>query len=495
MAMTDHLDRRRFLAGALAGTAVVAFDTVGRSWVTAASAGEGAAASAAVAVPGLDGELVTDPAALAEAADDFGHIVHRSPVAVLRPGSVRDIVRMVRYANLHRIQVAMRGQGHTTFGQAQLTGGIVIDSRTLAAIHGISAQGATVDAGVQWLDLARATVAHGLTPPVFTDYVGLSVGGTLGVAGIGGTTQHYGLQVDNVLELEVVTGDGELRRCSPTHHRGLFEAVLGGLGQFAIIVRATIPLLPAPENARGYQLFYSELGTYLGDQRRLLDDGRFSSLEGQVIRKADDSGWEFFIDAAAYYTSPRTPDDTALLAGLSFDPAHAIVTEYSYLDWVNRLAPIVEFLEQIGIWGFPHPWLDVFLPASRTQQLVADVLADLTLADTGQGPVLLYPFSTRRLHRPFVEMPQEREAFLFSLLRTAVPPTPEVVGRMVADNRVVYERARDAGGKRYPIGSVQFGPADWRDHYGGDWPAFAAAKAQYDPRHILTPGQGIFDTP
>jgi cytokinin dehydrogenase len=136
-----------------------------------------------------------------------------------------------------------------------------------------------------------------------------------------------------------------------------------------------------------------------------------------------------------------------------------------------------------------------FDPLRRTGPLVADLLAELTLADTGQGPVLLYPFSTRRLHRPFVEVPHEPVAFLFSLLRTAVPPTPEVVTQMVADNRLVYERARDAGGKRYPIGSVQLSPADWRDHYGPDWPAFAAAKARYDPRRVLTPGQGIFTSP
>jgi cytokinin dehydrogenase len=491
--VTDHLDRRRFLAGALAGTAVVAYDTVGRTWVTAASASQGSS-SAVAAVPSLDGELVVDPAALAEAADDFGHIVHRTPVAVLRPGSVRDVVRMVRYANRHRLRVSMRGQGHTTFGQAQVDGGVVIDSRTFATIHRISQDAAVVDAGVLWLDLARATVAHGLTPPVFTDYVGLSIGGTLSAGGIGGTTQHYGLQVDNVLELEVVTGRGELRRCSARQHRRLFEAVLGGLGQFAVVVRATIPLVPAPEKARGYQLFYSDLGGYLRDQQRLLGDGRFSSLEGQVVRTADDSGWEFLVDAAAYYASPHPPDDSALLAGLGFDPARTIVTEYGYLDWVDRLAPTVELLRQLGVWGFPHPWLDVFLPASRTQPVVADVLANLTLADVGQGPVLLYPFSTGKLHRPFVEVPHEQVAFLFSLLRTAVPPTPEVAERMVTDNRAVYERARDAGGKRYPIGSVRLSAADWRDHYGPDWPAFAATKARYDPRHVLTPGQGIFPT-
>ena len=85
------VDRRTLLAGGLAGVAVVAFDPLGRQWVSAAEVRAGVV-PAAVAVPGLDGVLLTDPASLAAAAEDFGHIVHRAPVAVLRPGSVRDVV-------------------------------------------------------------------------------------------------------------------------------------------------------------------------------------------------------------------------------------------------------------------------------------------------------------------------------------------------------------------------------------------------------------------
>jgi cytokinin dehydrogenase len=491
------MDRRTVLAGA----AVVAFDRAARTWLTHI---DPAASSrrAADPVPELDGTLTTDPAALAGAADDFGHIVHEQPVAVLRPGSVRDVVAIVRYANRHRIAVAMRGQGHTTFGQAQVRGGVVIDSSTLATIHHIGRRSATVDAGVVWHDLARATLPHGLTPPVFTDYIELSVGGTLSGAGIGGTTQRYGFQVDTALELEVVTGDGELRRCSASREPRLFEAVLGGLGQYAIIVRATLALVPAPTHARGYQLFYADLDTYLGDQRRLLAGGRFSSLEGQVTRTADDTGWEFFVDAAAYHDAAYRdaahphggrPDDAALLRGLRFDPARTVITDYDYPAWLDRLAPVVAQLKQLGVWGLPHPWLDVFLPASRTGQVVARVLATLSLADTGQGPVLLYPFATTRTRRPSVRVPREPVAFLFSLLRTA--PGPDAVGPMLAGNRQVYEQARDAGGKRYPIGALHLDQADWRDHYGHRWPAVVAAKQRYDPRHILTPGQHIFPGP
>lgn len=490
--MSDRLDRRRFLAATLAGAAVVAFDPLSGGWVSAAQAAEGTPRGA-VSVPDLDGELTTDPTVLAEFADDYGHIVHRTPLAVLRPGSVADVVALVRYANRHRIAVSVRGQGHSTYGQSQVGAGVVIDSRTLARVHEIRSDRVVADAGVTWKELATATLARGLTPPVFTDYLDLSVGGTLNAGGIGGTSQRYGLQVDTVLELEVVTGEGQLVRCSPTRNRALFASVLGSIGQLAVIVRATLKLVRAPARARAYQLYYSDLDTYLADQRRALAAGRFDSLEGQAQAQATAAGgWEFFVDAAVYY-GDTPPDDAAVTAGLRFDPARTVITEYSFADWIDRLRPTVEFLKSIGAWYLPHPWIDVFLPAERTRQVVAATLDGLTVADTGQGPVLLYPFRPRLVRPPFVEVPDVPVAFLFSLLRTTVPPT--TVESQLAGNRELYDRARAAGGKRYPIGSVRLSRRDWVDHYGRDYPAFAAAKATWDPRRVLSPGQGIFGPP
>jgi cytokinin dehydrogenase len=482
--MPGQVDRRQFLTASAAALLVVAFDPVNGAWVTEAAA----AIPGAVAVPDLDGELVLDPAALAAAADDYGHLVHRTPLAVLRPGSVQDVVRLVRYANRNAITVVMRGQGHSTSGQAQTGAGVVIDSTTLARVGEIRPDRAVVDAGCTWFDLARATLARGLTPPVFPDYLDLSVGGTLSVGGIGGTTQRYGLQVDTALELEVVTGAGDLLRCSPTTRPELFSAVLGGLGQVAIIVRATVALVPAPARARGYQLFYADLGTYLGDQRRALAERRFSSLEGQAAPAAG-GGWEFFVDAAVYFTG-AAPDDDAVTRGLRFDPARTVVTDFSFAEWIDRLRPTVELLKSIGVWFLPHPWINLFLPAGRTSEVVSATLTDLTVADTGQGPVLLYPFRTGVLTRPLVQVPAEPTAFLFALLRTTVPPT--TADTQLAANRALYERVRDAGGKRYPVGSVPFSPRDWRDHFGRRYPALLAAKARWDPRRVLTPGQGIF---
>ncbi len=65
--------------------------------------------------------------------------------------------------------------------------------------------------------------------------------------GVGGQTFRYGPQINNVPQLEVVTGKGEIVTCSAGKQPELFFAVLGGLGQFGIINKARIFLAPAPQ--------------------------------------------------------------------------------------------------------------------------------------------------------------------------------------------------------------------------------------------------------
>lgn len=310
--MKNNASRRQILQGAIASAIVVGFDLVNREWVTSASA-----ASELESLPPLDGILYTDAAARNAAADDFGHLVRRYPTAILKPGSVEDVVRIVRFARSHKLKVAARGQAHSTYGQAQVEAGIVIDTSTLNTIHSIDAERAIVDAGVLWSQLLLASLEQQLTPPVLTDYIELSVGGTLAVGGIGGTSHRYGVQVDNVSSLQVVTGLGKLETCSRQQNRPLFEAVLAGLGQCGIIVRATVRLVPAAQNARVFLLFYNELATLTRDQRLLIAQKRFDYVEGQVVPDAS-GGWRYLLEAASFYTPPNEPDNNSLLSGLSY---------------------------------------------------------------------------------------------------------------------------------------------------------------------------------
>ena len=157
-------------------------------------------------LPSLDGELLFDESIRQAAAVDAGLHVRRSPIAVLRPRSMNDVIRMVTYANEHELKIVMRGRGHSLYGQAQVDGGIVIDSSGLNTVRWQENNLLDAQAGATWGDVAKATLAQGFTPPVMPDALMLSVGGILSVGGTGEMSYRSGAQVDHVVELDVVTG-------------------------------------------------------------------------------------------------------------------------------------------------------------------------------------------------------------------------------------------------------------------------------------------------
>jgi FAD/FMN-containing dehydrogenase len=444
-------------------------------------------------LPRFEGQLLTDDAALAAAADDFGHMVHRRPTAVLIPGSVDDIIRLVRFARRHALPVAARGQGHSTQGQAQVEAGVSIDMSALATVHTVEATEVLVDGGVRWLDVLHETLPRGLTPPTLTDFLELSVGGTLAVGGIGSQSVRFGPQVEQVRELHVVTGRGELVTCSPTERPALFAAVRAGLGQCGIIVRARLRLIAAPPQVRLYHAFYKSLPVFLADLTHLLNDERFDTVQGFVVPDAA-GGWQFQLETTKALVSGQAPDDAALLADLAFTPGTVATQDLPYVAYLNRLEPLVALLKQLGLWAFPHPWVNLFVPAAHATAFVGETLAHLTVEGVGQGPVLLSPLPRARFHAPFLRVPQSPHFFLFALLRNALPPTPERAEALLAANRQLFDQVTRLSGKRYPIDSVPMTPRDWRRHFHPLWDVFRLAKHAYDPDGILTPGQGIFTT-
>jgi hypothetical protein len=483
-----NISRRGLLKGIFAATVVVGFDLTNRTWVTQASGGSSGGDFSQL--PPLDGVLVTDPASLAAVADDFGHMIHRTPVAVLRPGSVEDVVELVRFARRHNIKVASRGKGHTAFGQSQVDAGVVVDMSTLNQIHSIEADRAVVDAGVVWRTLLLATTAVGRTPPVLTDYTRLTIGGTLSVGGVSGRSYQYGAQVDNVLELQVVTGEGELLTCSETVNRKLFEATLAGLGLCAIIVRATIRLIPAGERARTFRFFYPDAPAMLADLRFLINEERFAHTRGMSVPTP--GGFAFFIEGTSFYTSAAEELPADPLHGLHAIPGSEQVEDMTYFEYTDLVVKLIDTLEAAGLGGFPHPWVDLFVADSKIDAFASQTIAALDPSLFLPGSLILfYPFRKSRLTRPMLRVPDEEIFFLFDILRT-IPPDPAIVDTVLAENRNLYERNRELGGKFYTISAVQMNSRDWKNHFQNFWGRLVSEKRQHDPDNVLGHGTGVF---
>jgi cytokinin dehydrogenase len=492
--MKDRLSRRQFTKLAI-GAAIVGFNPDARSWVTEASN----TARPFDRLPKLDGALLLDEESRRAIATDQGNMFHRVPAAVLRPRSVQDIVAMVRYANQHRLKVAIRGDGHSRYGQTQAEGGVVIDSRSLNTVRVRTPQSADAELGAFWSAVADATLPKGLTPHLFpgTCLALITIGGTLSAGGIGNMSPHHGALVDNVTDLDVVTGDGRLVTCSPENESELFDMVLAGQGQCGVIVRAGLPLMPAPTHVVYHELTYTDLDAYLSDQLRLAREGRFDGQRGTMLR--DQSGtWSFRIEIGKFFTPPNEPNIRALEGDLHFASA-AAPQRMTYHDYLF-------LLETRGIpagaggagSGRPSPVITMWIPASATRAFLDNILSltpEAAALPHSQGVEEFgcYPLNTRRFTRPLFKVPSEEQAFAVWLFRSVKPGDEAALSALLASNRDLLAKMTAAGGKRYAPYSMVISPAEWQAHYGPEvWPRLVAAKAKYDPNRVLSPNPAMF---
>ncbi len=442
----------------------------------------------------LKGTVFFDDGSRQAAADDFGHIVHRLPVAVLDPSAVQDVVKLVRLANQQEFKIAMNGNSHSVYGQAQVQSGVVIQSRGLKTIHQIEGDSAYVDAGVTWGELVKATLINGLVPPVLAEFQDLSIGGTLSVGGIGGTSHRFGAQVDTVSELEVVTGAGDLVTCSAERNRELFFATLAGLGQCTLILRARIRLVPAPTHVMIQNFVYTDLSVYLSDVARTALEEHFDHQLGRVAFEAKDRP-SFRLEAGRFYSGTAKPDLAKGTAGLRFSSVSEPLV-LTFWEYLNQRAAAARPGQ---VWRLAHATLYLFLPATKIETYLAGVLANPGEYAGAAGPMLfgVFPLNVRRFGCPLFQVPQgEQQFFAFYLFRTAPAGDAVSISSMVATNRSLFERARAMGGKQYVVSATPHTPADWKDHFGAkQWSQLGKAKNEFDPKNVLTPGPGIFGTP
>lgn len=460
------------------------FDPANRSWVTRSKE------RAAVEVPALDGMLRFDEAALEDAAEDFGHLRHHRPIAVLEPGSHKDVVHMVQFAREQGIRIGPRGSGHNTFGQPLVEGGIVVKMSAFRPPAVFGDNSVQVSAGLTWREVLALTLERGLKPPVLTHNLGLSVGGTLSVGGIDGGSFRHGAQVDNALELQVVTGEGRLETCSPNQNPELFEAVLAGQGQCGIILRATLRLIPAPTHTLFFQLLYRDLPSMLAEERFLIQDGRFDRISAHILPSTA-GGWQYFMQLGVHYSEPAQPDREALLKGLHHIHGFERASALPCFEVADRGAQHFVELTANGRIRSPHPWFDTFIPDSAVDEFGQEILAAIDPAELeADFPIEFYPFLTARCTRPLFRLPDEPVAFLLDIMSTY--SNPETAARIVERNRRFFERSRAMGSKHYAITAIPLTQQDWERHYNPFWEQFEKAKRRFDPDNILTPGPGIF---
>jgi FAD/FMN-containing dehydrogenase len=171
-------------------------------------------------------------------------MVNRSPAIIVRCNSTEDVVAGVNFAREHGLLVAIRGGGHNAGGLALCDDGLVLDLSGMRAVT-VDPQRriARAQGGARWGDFDAATAVYGLA----------TTGGLISTTGIGGLTlggglgwlmRSYGLASDNVVGVEIVTADGQVRRANATENPDLFWGVRGGGGNFGVVTTFEFRLHP-----------------------------------------------------------------------------------------------------------------------------------------------------------------------------------------------------------------------------------------------------------
>ncbi|CAM8935912.1 unnamed protein product [Rhodiola kirilowii] len=469
--------------------------------------------------------LTTNESALEAASHDFGLQTQIKPKAVLYPASVKDIALLVKQANKGSgsFFVSARGRGHSVNGQTMTSKGVVVDmTRTYNKILNesdkywpkVNVEGKYVDVwgGELWIDVLLATLKFGLAPKTWTDYLYLTVGGTLSNAGMSGHTYNNGPQIVNVLELEVVTGKGEIVTCSREKNSELFYGVLGGLGQFGIITRARIPLEPAPERVKYIIVQYTDFSKFSKDQEYLISlhdkpsAERFDYVGGFVTynNSASDgsSGAVYNLEVARNYVKSSAnsinQEVEALLKNLEYIPNSESRKDLTYVEFLDRIHTNELVLRAEGQWVVPHPHLNLFIPKSKMAEFDQAVFNGVLKNNTNGGDILIYAVNRDKWEHEMSAVTPDADVFYaVSFLWSATNSTsdePNSVKYLTKINNQILHFL-----KKGQINAKEYLPyytsvEDWKAHFGPKkWDQFNKRKLQFDPKHILASGQHIFN--
>ncbi|MGH9375708.1 MAG: FAD-binding oxidoreductase [Terriglobia bacterium] len=441
----------------------------------------------------LPDRALIDDATRRDLATDFGRISERKPSIVVRPQSKDEVQQIIRFAAKHLLHVTPRGAGHSQSGQS-LSDQIALDLRDLNRILHIDRQGEAVvcQAGVTWRRLLDALLPKGLSPPVLTNNLDVTLGGSISTAGLGVASWRFGTQADHCLECEVVTGSGEAVRCSSNLNLELFDAVRAGLGQFGVITEITLRLRRHKPNVRTFYLLYDDLNVLLSDLQILMEEERFDHLEAwcaplvQGFKTTTEqprpfAQWFFPLHASYEIEGPARVDDANKLQGLRYYK-HVHTEDYKIGAFFSRLDSLFALWKQGGFWDYAHPWMECVLPWESAAAYVTQVIESVPPQALLGGHILLWPGRSTASSVPLFVRPTSELVLGFGLL-------PAVPRERLAEALLLLDRASVAailaGGKRYLSGWVNFGQAQWQAHYGDLYIKLLKLKGKYDPLAVF----------
>lgn len=432
--------------------------------------------------------LMDDPMMLKPYARDFGNLLHEIPLAAVYPESVKDVPEVIAYGNEHGIPLICRGVGHACNGQSLLGGGIILDFKPRLNQIRMAGAVAELEPGITWLDAQNFAISHGRGFAVLPDFLGITVGGNLSLGGLGTRTLHFQSQSDHVRELEVVTGKGELVRCSRKESPELFRYTLWGLGQLAVITRAWMDTIPYRPRSLIANLFITSYSKYIQMLHRL-------TTEDEPLPY--DFLYGFRPEGAFTYLIRIGKDD--------LDDARAMET---FKKWVSSLHDQVRFQPVLDYELYDHSWTETlprttpehyhvwvdFLPPpdlflELAQNLYEEIAARYTELDKFLGvyQVGVDLESARDFPLACIPRGRGRRGMSINLYFTIPPGQEKFVEQAKQLIAGLGDRYFPKGCKMYPYGWYRLSAHQRREMWGQALEDFIPLKKSTDPHRVINP--------
>jgi FAD/FMN-containing dehydrogenase len=180
----------------------------------------------------------------------------RHPALIVQPRGAADVSRAVQFARAGNLLTAVKCGGHSPSGKSTCEKGMLID---LSLLRGVrvdpQARRASVLGGSLLGDVDAEAMAHGLVTTAgtvsHTGVGGLTLGG-----GFGRVARRFGLSLDNVGGVEIVTASGEILRADAQQNTDLYWGVRGGGGNFGVVTAFDFDLHPMQRQVYGGTLLF-----------------------------------------------------------------------------------------------------------------------------------------------------------------------------------------------------------------------------------------------
>ncbi|MFC5752186.1 FAD-binding oxidoreductase [Actinomadura rugatobispora] len=330
--------------------------------------------------PGLSGiALLPDDPGYEDARTIFNSMIDRRPAVIAQCATAGDVARAIEVGRSLGLEIAVRGGGHGVAGKGITDGGLVIDLRRMSTVTvDPAARTARVSGGALMSDLDRATEPHGLATTggrvSTTGVAGLTLGG-----GSGWLERLWGLVCDNLLDVELVTADGEIVHAGEEENPDLFWALHGGGGNFGVATALTLRLHPLSKVTVALLLWPPAAARdVLTDYRAFIDSAPdqvggaaiYLTAPPEPFVPEDLVGRQALAILAVYAgTGPEADDALAPMTGLEY--TGGLVAEMPYADFQCMLDDPPGFrnywsAEHIG--ALPDEALDRF--AARAADMV-----------------------------------------------------------------------------------------------------------------------------